>query len=113
MMDTIHPISAVELCAMDNKQVHEDHTMWIDYHVQLIIEQVLWRARRGLTSMIFPTTLLKGKDADYAKKGSFKDGDHAILMEILRKKFPDCQVKFERYDDPDATESSIDIDIRW
>ena len=112
-METTYSISSDELRAMDNKQVHEDRTLWIDYHSQLIIEQVLWRARRGLTSMIFPTTLLKEKDGVYGKKGSFKDGDHAILMEILRKKFPDCQIKFERYDDPDATESSIDIDIRW
>ena len=112
-MGIIQPISAMELQAMDNKQVHEDRTMWIDYHVQLIIEQVLWRARRGLTSMIFPTTLLKDKDAVYFKKGSFKGDDHTVLMDILREKFPDCQIKFERYDDPDANESSIDIDIRW
>lgn len=112
-MDSITPISANELYAMDNKQVCEDHIMWITYHSQLIIEQVLWRARRGLTSMIFPTILLKKEGSVYEKKGDFKEGDHAILMEILEKKFPDCKIKFERYDDPDSTESSIDIDIRW
>lgn len=106
-------ISAKELHAMDSKRVFEDRGEWIAFHYQLIIEQVIWRARRGLNSMIFPTNLLKDRNAVYKKKGDFKEGDHELLMGALVKKFPDCEVKFERYDDPEAEASTIDIEIRW
>jgi hypothetical protein len=104
MADTV--INVAELHAFGASDPYES-AAWIKLHYDLVVQSVILRARRGLTSMNFPIHIYKTYEAAPAK-GTMCESDFAVLKKMCRAKFPDATVDFN-YVDPDF----FDINICW